>query len=298
MALPREQFEFLLPRLGMKSMTPKTLKRLQEGEDDYFRLQPAFQSEECMLSKRQLFLTTDKMAEENVPAPAPTRSDEQILPFKAWLRIGKGNLILDLQKLQKNPIFCILVDILQNTNFFRAFTASANVPTIQIQQFWNTLEQALEITPIDSAHPFVSPLAGEQVMDFVNKLGYPKEIHFVSRMHVNNLYQPWRAILSNVDYAELLWEEFIQGIQTFFSHRANLNIPSKKSTPHIIPYCWFTKLIIYYLGSRHNIHRRLGSTVHITRDDFPLGNLKFVPKGKKDEVFGKPIPQELITEAI
>nr|GEV31572.1 hypothetical protein [Tanacetum cinerariifolium] len=28
MALPREQFEFLLPRLGMKSMTPETLKRL------------------------------------------------------------------------------------------------------------------------------------------------------------------------------------------------------------------------------------------------------------------------------
>ncbi|GKD39771.1 hypothetical protein Tco_1259978, partial [Tanacetum coccineum] len=33
-ALPREQFEFLLPRLGMKSMTPETLKRLQEGEDE------------------------------------------------------------------------------------------------------------------------------------------------------------------------------------------------------------------------------------------------------------------------
>ncbi|GJZ11325.1 hypothetical protein Tco_0546084 [Tanacetum coccineum] len=30
-ALPRERFEFLLPRLGMKSMSPKTLKRLQEG---------------------------------------------------------------------------------------------------------------------------------------------------------------------------------------------------------------------------------------------------------------------------
>ncbi|GJY72592.1 hypothetical protein Tco_0476295 [Tanacetum coccineum] len=33
-ALPREQFKFLLPRLGMKSMTPETLKRLQEGEDE------------------------------------------------------------------------------------------------------------------------------------------------------------------------------------------------------------------------------------------------------------------------
>ncbi|GJU49895.1 retrovirus-related pol polyprotein from transposon TNT 1-94 [Tanacetum coccineum] len=33
-ALPRERFEFLLLRLGMKSMTLETLKRLQEGEEE------------------------------------------------------------------------------------------------------------------------------------------------------------------------------------------------------------------------------------------------------------------------
>ncbi|GKB82398.1 hypothetical protein Tco_0949293, partial [Tanacetum coccineum] len=33
-ALPRERFEFLLPRLGMKCMTPETLKRLQEREEE------------------------------------------------------------------------------------------------------------------------------------------------------------------------------------------------------------------------------------------------------------------------
>nr|GEV54802.1 hypothetical protein [Tanacetum cinerariifolium] len=33
-ALPREWFEFLLSRLGMKSMTLETLKRLQEGEEE------------------------------------------------------------------------------------------------------------------------------------------------------------------------------------------------------------------------------------------------------------------------
>ncbi|GJU67861.1 hypothetical protein Tco_1254120 [Tanacetum coccineum] len=33
-ALPRERFEFLLPRLGMKSMSLETLKRLQEGEEE------------------------------------------------------------------------------------------------------------------------------------------------------------------------------------------------------------------------------------------------------------------------
>ncbi|GJQ99232.1 retrovirus-related pol polyprotein from transposon TNT 1-94 [Tanacetum coccineum] len=298
-ALPRERFEFLFPRLGMKSMTPETLKRLQEEEDDYFRLQPAFQSEESMSPKRQLFLTTDKMDVENVPSHAPTRSDEHILPFNAWLPVGKD--------------------------------AKTRVYSFQFNEQWFTLNvdllcKALEITPVDPAHPFESPPAGEQVMDFVNELRYPEEIHFVSKMHVNNLYQPWRAILSlinqcltwktsgndkprhpvlkmlwgivtrtNVDYAELLWEEFVQAIQTFFTHRANLNIPTKKPTTHVIPYFRFTKLIMYYLGNRHNIHRRPVSPVHVMGDDFLLGNLKFVPKGEKDEVFGKPIPPELIT---
>ncbi|GJS79207.1 hypothetical protein Tco_0729088 [Tanacetum coccineum] len=37
---------------------------------------------------------------------------------------------------------------------------------------------------------------------------------------------------------------------------------------------------------------------NVTGDDNLLVNLKFVPKGKKDEVFGMPIPKELIREAI
>nr|GEV43964.1 integrase, catalytic region, zinc finger, CCHC-type, peptidase aspartic, catalytic [Tanacetum cinerariifolium] len=39
-----------------------------------------------------------EMADENVPAPAPARSDDQILPFAAWLPIGKSNFVLDLYK--------------------------------------------------------------------------------------------------------------------------------------------------------------------------------------------------------
>ncbi|GJV32387.1 retrovirus-related pol polyprotein from transposon TNT 1-94, partial [Tanacetum coccineum] len=33
-ALPRERFEFILPRLGMKSIKPETLKRLQDDQDE------------------------------------------------------------------------------------------------------------------------------------------------------------------------------------------------------------------------------------------------------------------------
>ncbi|GJV93679.1 hypothetical protein Tco_1541492 [Tanacetum coccineum] len=45
------------------------------------------------------------MADENVLALAPTRSDNQIHPFAAWVPIGKSNFVLDLQKKKKNPIF-------------------------------------------------------------------------------------------------------------------------------------------------------------------------------------------------
>ncbi|GJR07885.1 hypothetical protein Tco_0790537 [Tanacetum coccineum] len=87
---------------------------------------------------------------------------------------------------------------------------------------------------------------------------------------------------TNVDHAELIWEEFTQGIQTFFSHKAShkasLKNPKKKVTPLLIPYGRFSKVIIYFLASNNNIHRRPDSAVHHTGDDYILGNLKFVPK--------------------
>ncbi|GJZ45154.1 hypothetical protein Tco_0592750 [Tanacetum coccineum] len=194
------------------------------------------------------------------------------------------------------------------------------------------LRESLKITPIDQAHQFVSPLSGDVIIDFVNELGYTEELHFMSRMAVNNLYQPWRAILSminqcltgktsrydrprypvlqmlwgiitstNVDYDELMWEEFVKAIQTFLADKANLGIATqkgKKTKPHVIPYYRFTKLIICYLGRTHNIHQRSAFPFHLAEEDYTLGNLKFVPKGKEDEVFGMQIPKELITDNI
>ncbi|GKD55496.1 hypothetical protein Tco_1288883 [Tanacetum coccineum] len=118
------------------------------------------------------------MANENVPAPAPTRSDDQILPFAAWVPIGKSNHLDE-----------------------DWFTLDANL-----------LREALEITPIDQAHPFVSPPSGDAIMDFVNELGYSEGI-------ITN---------TNVDYAELMWEEFVKAIQTFLTDKANLGSPTKK----------------------------------------------------------------------
>ncbi|GKE15644.1 hypothetical protein Tco_1423221, partial [Tanacetum coccineum] len=141
-------------------------------------------------------LQRNTMAEQNIPTQPPTRTDEQI----------------------------ISVDILSNTNFFQAFTASANVLAIYLQQFWNTmkynektgvyscqvdeqwfdlnadlLRKALTITPVIPAYPFELPPSGNTVIDFVNELGYPEPVKIVSNIRVNYVYQPWRVILSLIN---------------------------------------------------------------------------------------------------
>nr|GEY48478.1 putative reverse transcriptase domain-containing protein [Tanacetum cinerariifolium] len=80
--------------------------------------------------------------------------------------------------------------------------------------------------------------------------------------------------------------ELIQAIHTFLADKANRGIATKKNKkikPHVIPYSWFTKLIICYLGTKHNINQRSGSLFNMAEDDHRLGNLKFVPKGEEDE---------------
>nr|GEV90305.1 retrovirus-related Pol polyprotein from transposon TNT 1-94 [Tanacetum cinerariifolium] len=150
-----------------------------------------------------LFSGHDKMADENVPAPAPTRSDDEILPFATWL-------------------------------------------------------------------------------------GYTEIIHFVLRMAVNNLYQPWRAILSMIN--QCLTSKTSRHdrpkYQFFRCFGENLGSPTKKGRkdkPHVIPYYQFTKIIICHLGRIHNIYQRSASLFHLDEEDFRLAK----KEGKKKTVSAK-----------
>ncbi|GJZ23879.1 hypothetical protein Tco_0561338 [Tanacetum coccineum] len=141
----------------------------------------------------------DTIPAEQAPAIAPpTITDDQILPLSKWVPIGKSDSVLDVQKSQRNPIFLIVLAILKNTNFFRAFTASSTIPVIYIQQFWDTID-ALDITPANDNNPFEAPPLSDTIIEYVNTLGYPSMLRNVSAMSVNALYQPWRAILSMIN---------------------------------------------------------------------------------------------------
>ncbi|GJX57811.1 hypothetical protein Tco_0287708 [Tanacetum coccineum] len=305
--------------------TKHSQELLEYATTKYLYVCPAVGST-CADTMADMNIHVNDAPTEQAPAIAPpTRTDDQILPSSKWVPISKSNCVLDVQKSQRNPIFPLAVAILKNTNFFRAFTASSTISAIYIQR------DALDITPTNDDNPFVTPPSSDTVIEYVNTLGYPNTLRNVSAMFVNALYQPWRAILSminmcltgktagydrprhpvlqilwgiihrsNIDYAERIWEEFVQSIQTFLTDRKNLTTASrgKKKTAHLlIPNVRFTKLIIHHLKTKHNIHPRTGSALHYSHEENVLNTLRYVGKDGR-EIFGMPIPDALLTDTI
>ncbi|GKB81787.1 hypothetical protein Tco_0948682, partial [Tanacetum coccineum] len=106
---------------------------------------------------------------------------------------------------------------------------------------------------------------------------------------------------AHIDYAERMWEEFTQSIHTFTEDKKNLaqhTQGKKKATLIVILSVRFTKLIIFHLQRKHKFHPRLESPLPLPTEAPILGYLKFSAKGTKMEVFGMPIPNELITDDI
>ncbi|GKE63007.1 hypothetical protein Tco_1513374 [Tanacetum coccineum] len=102
--------------------------------------------------------------------------------------------IFEGENSESNVINTVKLGLSMYTNYVRAFTTSANVPSIYILLFWNTLthdaktevysfqvdehwltlsadllQKALNVTPADSAHLFESPLAGTTDITFTRR---------------------------------------------------------------------------------------------------------------------------------
>nr|GEZ12136.1 monodehydroascorbate reductase [Tanacetum cinerariifolium] len=172
----------------------------------------------------------------------------------------------------------------------RAFTASSTIPSIYIQQLWDTilydkkvgcykcqldeqwfdltketLREALQITSVNHNQAFAAPPSIDGLVDFVNQLGYPKLVMNLSNVVTNDLFQPWRALLTIINLC-------LTGKTSGFE---------RPRAPR-----------------KHRFHPRPESLLHLSNKEPALGYLKFSAKGTKSEVFGMPIPDSLITAEI
>ncbi|GKC51967.1 retrovirus-related pol polyprotein from transposon TNT 1-94 [Tanacetum coccineum] len=264
-ALPRERFEFLLPRLGMKSMSPETLKRLPEGERELMKLQGP-----------------DTMADMNNPAndapteqaPAiapPTRTDDQILPDA--LDITPTN--------DDNP-------------FVAPTLSDTVIEHVNTLGYPNTLRNMLAM-PVNALYqPWRAILSMINMCLTSKTAGYDRPRHPVLQILWGIIHR------SNIDYAKRIWEEFVQSIQTFLTNKKNLTTASrgKKKTAHLlILNVRFTKLIIHHLKTKYNIHPRTGSALHYSHEENVLNTHRYVGKDGR-EIFGMPIPDALLSDTI
>ncbi|GKC41656.1 hypothetical protein Tco_1059378, partial [Tanacetum coccineum] len=217
------------------------------------------------------------MADVNVNAPAeqasamapPTRIDDQILPRIRWVPIGKSNCYLDVESCQLDEQWFDLTK--------------------------ETLIDSLQITPVDTNNAFSSPPTPDALIKFVNDLGYPKVVRTLSDVVTNDMFQPWRALTTVINLCLTRKTSGFERLRALvlrilwgIINRAHIDYAERM----------FTKLIVYYLQSKHKFHRRLGSPLHLPNEEPVLGYLKFSAKGTKQEVFGMPIPNDLITDDI
>ncbi|GKD14970.1 hypothetical protein Tco_1199377, partial [Tanacetum coccineum] len=204
---------------------------------------------------------------------------------------------------------------------------------MDVQRFYltkATLRDALQL-PSDNSNCTPQPNFNT-IIYFVNNLGYPNVVRTLLGVVTNDMYQPWRAFSTiinlcltgktlgferprapvlqilwgvvnraNIDYAEMIWEEFTQCINSFIEDKMNLALRAegkKKINPLVIPGVRFTKLIINHLQSKYKFHKRPGSPLHLPTKESALGYLKFSFKNTKRVRFRMAIPDTLISEEI
>ncbi|GKD29265.1 hypothetical protein Tco_1240043 [Tanacetum coccineum] len=61
------------------------------------------------------------------------------------------------------------------------------------------LRDALQITPKDSDHLFVTPPPHDKIVSFIKEIGYLRSIDQVSKMVIDSMYQPWRTSMTMIN---------------------------------------------------------------------------------------------------
>ncbi|GJU90843.1 hypothetical protein Tco_1303266 [Tanacetum coccineum] len=195
--------------------------------------------------------------------------EEALVPKADRVKISSTNIRIDPTMTPKEGTYQVILDVIKNTSFYKAFLASADVPEIYMQQFWHTVSKALNICPRVPGKKFSVPPSEEELLTFLIGLSYKGKY---------------------VDFAELIWEDFSYQID---------NMQLKKSRREIMPYPIFTKIIInHFLSIHKSVPKALPSSLHTIKDDGVLSRMKFVRIEKDVQEYGRAIPDAMLIDNI
>ncbi|GKA44754.1 hypothetical protein Tco_0737550 [Tanacetum coccineum] len=176
----------------------------------------------------------------------------------------------------------------------------------------------LQICPKVGNKKFEEPPLEKEILAFLASLGHSGEIRKITDVNVNKLHQPWRSFAAiinkclsgkpsydslrlsqaqilwgmynnkKVDYAYLLWEDFIYQIE---------NKNTKKGNAMYYPR--FTKLVVNFVMAKDpSIPRRNKVNWHYARDDPMFTTINVISRNEDTQLYGTILPVALTNEDI
>ncbi|GJW86104.1 hypothetical protein Tco_0159249 [Tanacetum coccineum] len=296
-ALGRERIEFLINKLGMRSFTPETLKQLADEAEEI----------------------------KSITKEQEQALDDALVSQEQRLRIRNCNFRLSTTFKPKEPTFQVALDVLYLTPFYQVFLISASVPAIYMHEFWvtvsyhkqcikfkmkkknysfdlETFRDMFQICPNLLGQQFEDPPFEEEILAFIRKLGYSKNMKSLSDVKVETLPQTWRTFRTIVNKC---LSGKVTGLDLLRLSRAQImwgmyqikNKEAKKNKDMYYPR--FTKVIInYFMSKDQSIPRRNKVDWHVANNDPILTIMRFIPKHETVQKYGAILPDTLTNQAM
>ncbi|GJS60829.1 hypothetical protein Tco_0655613 [Tanacetum coccineum] len=140
------------------------------------------------------------------------------------VKISSTNVRLETTVPQKEETFQVVIDLIKNSSCFNAFTISADVLEIFLQQFWYTIKKVqvidsyeflfannkcvvnadvfrmiLDICPRVEGVDFTDIPDDDATLAFLIKLGYKGPLYKYTNMFVDHMHQPWRTLAAIIN---------------------------------------------------------------------------------------------------
>ncbi|GJX08265.1 hypothetical protein Tco_0196197 [Tanacetum coccineum] len=150
--------------------------------------------------------------------------DEKWVPSAERVKISSTNIRLETTVPQKKKTFQVVIDIIKNSTCFKAFTISADVLEIFMQQFWYTIKKVqdtdsyefllankkctinaevfrtiLNICPRVEGVDFTDIPDDDTALTFLIDLGYKGPLNRHTNMFVDHMHQPWRTLAAIIN---------------------------------------------------------------------------------------------------
>ncbi|GKC07979.1 hypothetical protein Tco_0999589, partial [Tanacetum coccineum] len=150
--------------------------------------------------------------------------DEKWVPFTERVKISSTNVRLETTVPQKEETIQVVIDLVKNSSCFKAFTISADVPEIFMQQLWYSIKKVqgtyyyefllankkcvvnvdvfriiLNICPRVEGVNFTDVPDDDTTLAFLIKFGYKGPLYKHTNMFADHMHQPWKTLAAIIN---------------------------------------------------------------------------------------------------